>query len=79
MLYIHSKGMYTIMIVITLNGEKQKFKEGTSIQKMLDDIQVKPSISIVEYNGEICDRNMYDEVTLHNNDTVEVIRMVCGG
>ena len=64
---------------IKLNGEGRYFPDGFSIDKMLEAIQVKSSITVVERNGEILDRSRYSEVHLKENDSIEVIRMVCGG
>jgi len=67
------------MIEITLNGEKQRFAENTSIEKMLDSLNIKPSVAVVEHNGDITKKELYKETLLKAGDRLEVVRMVCGG
>ena len=68
-----------MMIEIILNGEKRHFAESTSIERMLESLNIRPSVSVVEYNGEILDRVRYAQTDLRNCDKIEVVRMVCGG
>ena len=45
----------------------------------IERLGVDPRAVAVEHNGTILDRAAYEEITLNEGDTVEIVRMVGGG
>lgn len=64
---------------ITLNGSEKKLKDIASISSLLKDLSLNPKTVVVELNNEIIQPGSYDEQTLTENDSVEIIRFVGGG
>ncbi len=64
---------------IRLNGSEKTLKEFSSISALLQDLSLNPKTVVVELNTEIIQPGSYDEQTLTENDSVEIIRFVGGG
>lgn len=64
---------------ITVNGKKQSVDDNLTITELLIQLALKPGITIVERNGEIVERDSYDDIRIADNDILELIRMVGGG
>ena len=64
---------------ITVNGKKEEIEEQMTV---LDFLQIKeqdPEKVIIVYNDDVKDREKWDEITLEENDSLEVLRFVGGG
>ena len=67
------------MIRVTINGEGQEFSEATPLTEYVSTLGVNPKMIAIAYNGEVLRRDEWDEVTLTDGDTLEVVRAVGGG
>ena len=64
---------------INVNGSEKTLKDIASISALLNDLSLNPKTVVVELNNEIIQPGSYDEQTLTENDSVEIIRFVGGG
>ncbi|MEE8574521.1 MAG: sulfur carrier protein ThiS [Thermodesulfobacteriota bacterium] len=64
---------------IKVNGEDRETQDGTSLDGLLDILEVSRKGIAVECNREIVPRGRLSEVILKEGDIVEIIRMVGGG
>ncbi|HEY4913777.1 MAG TPA: sulfur carrier protein ThiS [Candidatus Dormibacteraeota bacterium] len=67
------------MISLQINGKRVELERPTRLLAYLDQLGVNPRTVAVEHNGTIIERAGYDAVTLDQDDTVEIVRMVGGG
>jgi thiamine biosynthesis protein ThiS len=67
------------MISLQINGKRIELERPTRLLAYLDQLGVNPRAVAVEHNGTIIERAAYDEVTLDQGDSVEIVRMVGGG
>ncbi|HXN77753.1 MAG TPA: sulfur carrier protein ThiS [Candidatus Dormibacteraeota bacterium] len=67
------------MISLQINGKRVELEHPTRLLAYLDHLGVNPLAVAVEHNGTIIERSAYEAVTLRENDTVEIVRMVGGG
>lgn len=64
---------------ITLNGEAREVDDDISLRQLMEGLGIKPEITAAQRNDEIVDRKSYSVTTLHEGDSVELIRIVGGG
>jgi sulfur carrier protein len=64
---------------IKVNGEDKIVKEAISITDLLSDFSIKPEAVVVELNLKIISKDIWDEIVLNENDSVEIVRFVGGG
>lgn len=64
---------------ITLNGEAHAIETGTSLQQLLDALQVNCDALVVQRNDDIVARTQFSETSLEDGDTLELVRFVGGG
>ena len=67
------------MITLQVNGKQVELEHATPLLAYLEKLGVNPKAIAVEHNGTILERTAYDGVTLQQDDTVEIVRMVGGG
>lgn len=67
------------MIALTVNGKRVELEEPTALPDYLAALGVNRRAVAVEVNGEIVQREAYDDCTLGEGDVVEIVRMVGGG
>jgi sulfur carrier protein len=67
------------MIALQINGKRVELERPTRLLAYLDQLGVNPRAVAVEHNGTIIERAAFDAVTLDQDDTVEIVRMVGGG
>ncbi|MCL5674844.1 MAG: sulfur carrier protein ThiS [Candidatus Omnitrophica bacterium] len=66
-------------IKIQLNGKKEDVPENMHISELLENKKIKPEVVVVELNGRIIERPQYSQVTLKEDDTVELVFYMGGG
>lgn len=66
-------------ITVTVNGEKKEFHEGATIREMLDLLEIKSKMLVVEKNTEIVDKNNYQATFLKEGDNYEIVGFFGGG
>jgi sulfur carrier protein len=64
---------------LTLNGEAREVAIGVTLSDLLASLQLADKLVLVERNGNAVSRADFPAVTLCENDTVEIVRMVGGG
>lgn len=67
------------MIRVTANGKALELEEGSSVADLIRSRELDPRYVVVELNGEPLERARYEEATLSDDDTLELVRAVAGG
>jgi sulfur carrier protein len=67
------------MITVKVNGQTKEMKDNTTISDFLKDNNIDPIGVTVEHNFEIVNHESIAEITLKDQDTLEVLRFVGGG
>jgi len=64
---------------ISINGENKTVAGPLTVAELLKELAVDPNTVAVERNMGILKREDHDTQLLEDGDTLEIIRMVCGG
>lgn len=64
---------------LRVNGEPRVVQEGTTVQELLEQLELLPPMVVVEHNREILDRDRYAETMLRDGDQLELVHFVGGG
>ena len=64
---------------IQLNGDSYEINNGTNLSKLLNKLKIQTNKVAIEVNGEIIDRNKYQNLILNNDDKVEIVHFIGGG
>lgn len=65
---------------ITINGSKSKVEENSSLMDILSMFKVlSVEDVVVEYNGKIIEKNLFETTIVRENDSIEVVSFVGGG
>lgn len=64
---------------IIINGKEKIVSEGTTVVRLLEELNIKPQGIAVELNLEIVPKSRYGETTLKEGDRLEIVQMVGGG
>ncbi|OWZ82825.1 sulfur carrier protein ThiS [Natranaerobius trueperi] len=64
---------------LKINGEIKEVHQSITVNKLLEDLQVKPEGKIIVINQEILQKDNWEEYQLCENDEIEIITMVGGG
>lgn len=66
-------------IEVQLNGEERVVPSGISVRDLLEHLELKPEMVVVERNGDILRRDRYPEVQVESGDVLELVHFVGGG
>ena len=66
-------------IRVRLNGDERDIRAGLTVLELLESLDLRPGLVVVERNREILDRERYDEVEVEPGDTLELVHFVGGG
>lgn len=66
-------------ITVTLNGDPREIAAGQTVRGLLESLDLRPELVVVELNREILDRARYGEVEVSAGDTLELVHFVGGG
>lgn len=66
-------------MLLTVNGEKQKFSGDTSISALLDELGATPEHTALTVNGDIVFSKDWKTFELNEGDSIEVLTFVGGG
>ncbi|MGG1661089.1 sulfur carrier protein ThiS [Brevibacillus sp. NRS-1366] len=67
-------------MVVQLNGKKVELAaEITTLRALLASYQLQEKIVVVEQNGEIIDRSLYETTPIADGDRIEIVHFVGGG
>jgi thiamine biosynthesis protein ThiS len=65
---------------IMLNNREEIFEnESMTVSELLSKKNMTFRMRIVKINGDLVDRNEYDNTTVYDGDTVQVIYLMSGG
>ena len=67
------------MAKIQLNGDLYEINNGTSLNQLLNKLNIQKNKVAVEVNGEIVEKNKYSNLILNKNDRVEIVQFIGGG
>jgi thiamine biosynthesis protein ThiS len=71
--------MSTNKITIELNGEPFAVDYGTSVQELIDQLELRTGRIAVALNRAVVPKAEYSSVSLKQNDKVEIVNFVGGG
>ena len=66
-------------ITLQVNGTSQSCPVGTTLPKLLVQLEMDPRLVAVEYNGEILHRQFWETTVMQTDDRLEVVTIVGGG
>ena len=66
-------------MIIIVNGEQKDVAAGTTLQALLDSLELDGSTLVVQRNDDIIEQADYGQVALDERDQVELVRFVGGG
>ncbi len=64
---------------IVVNGEPRTVAEDTTIAGLLEALELRHEMIVVERNRDIVPREAYPDTTLDEGDTLELVHFVGGG
>ena len=62
-----------------INGNKMDFKEGITIEELLNNLDINKEKVVVEVDLNIIDKDEFSSFKLSTDSKVEIIRFVGGG
>lgn len=66
-------------IRVELNGEPREVPAGLSVDALLRHLDLHPRMVVVEHNGQILRRDVYDDAAVEEGDRLELVHFVGGG
>ena len=67
------------MAKIQLNGDLYEINTGTNLNELLNKLKIQKNKVAIEVNGEIIERNKYQNLILNKDDKVEIVHFIGGG
>lgn len=67
------------LINIKLNGQEKQVAEGTTIQNLLDEMNITNKMIVVEKNLEIVPKDQYASYNVSEGDNIEIVGFFGGG
>lgn len=71
--------MNTTSMEIILNGEPLSLPDGSTVQDLVDHLELNQQKLAVEINLEIVSRSRYGEYRLQAGDKIEIVHAIGGG
>lgn len=62
-----------------LNGQIYQTSMNITIKQILDYFNYQNEIFVIEYNNKISNKSNWKNITISNNDRIEIITIVGGG
>jgi len=66
-------------IRVRINGDDREIQSELSVFQLLESLDLRPSLVVVELNREILDRGLYGETSVAEGDVLELVHFVGGG
>jgi len=67
-------------MIVQLNGKKVELAEEiTTVRALLASYSLQEKIVVVERNGDIIDRSLYEQTPIADGDRIEIVHFVGGG
>ena len=64
---------------IQLNGDPYEISKGTNLNELLNKLKIQKNKVAIEVNGEIVEKNKYQNLILSKDDKVEIVKFIGGG
>jgi thiamine biosynthesis protein ThiS len=64
---------------VTVNDQVREVDAGTTVFELVESVGLDPDAIVVEHNAVLLDRERYDDTTLADGDSLELVRFVGGG
>ena len=64
---------------IQLNGDPYEINGRTNLNELLNKLKIQKNKVAVEVNGEIVQKNKYQNLVLRKDDKVEIVHFIGGG
>ncbi len=64
---------------IIINGEEREFKEGTTLQKVINELGLEGKVMAAALNMQIVKQDKWNETLLREGDKIELLDFVGGG
>ncbi|HOE68596.1 MAG TPA: sulfur carrier protein ThiS [Candidatus Omnitrophota bacterium] len=66
-------------MIIRINGKEERIEKTVNLSAFIGARNLRPEGIVVEHNARIVPREIWETVTLAENDTLEIISFVGGG
>lgn len=66
-------------IKITLNGEEKEIFSGSSVKNLVETIEIKSKMFVIERNLAIVNKEDYENCIIQDGDILEVVGFFGGG
>lgn len=67
------------MMKLTVNGESKELAAGSTLASMLEQLGLNAKNIVIEHNGDVINKQIYDCTILTTGDSIEIVRFVGGG
>ena len=64
---------------IQLNGNPYEINNGTNLNELLNKLKIEKNKVAIEINGEIVQKEKYQNLVLNKDDKVEIVHFIGGG
>jgi thiamine biosynthesis protein ThiS len=76
---VNSMTSGTATVTIRVNGKNREARDGHTILSLLEELELRPGMVVVELNREILPRDRYAEFAVKHGDSIELVHFVGGG
>ena len=66
-------------IKIKLNGKNRSVDHGSSLNELINNLNIPIKKVAIEFNKEIIDKKDIKKIKLKNNDVIEIVHFIGGG
>ncbi|UXS75259.1 sulfur carrier protein ThiS [Staphylococcus chromogenes] len=64
---------------VEINGQFQLLNEGATVLDIIQQFGIESKRMVVELNGHVVKRSLWDKQSLSDNDRIEILEFVGGG
>jgi thiamine biosynthesis protein ThiS len=69
----------TSMVHIQLNGKERAVSTGSTVSGLLEELDLREKLVVIERNGSILSRSEFADTLLEPGDVLEIVHFVGGG
>ena len=66
-------------MTITVNGETRQFDKPLTLTELVKTIGLSEKHVVIEYNMEPLERERYENTSVQDGDSIEIVTMMAGG
>ncbi|MFC1808338.1 sulfur carrier protein ThiS [Candidatus Omnitrophota bacterium] len=66
-------------MIVRINGKDAEVAEKSTLLQIIERRGLAPERIVIERNGEIIRKDRFGEVSVLENDSIEIVNFVCGG